>query len=368
MLKLKETESTPWHPVCHLPLLGPSPTNHDQNLDSRLRLEAQWLPGLTCHCHLTFNPHSAWQHRITNLDLGYPLLVRSIALSTVDPSTILCGHTLSMVPDEDENHDPAGEGNYSDPPIDKALPSEDNCFAESVLQGGKCGAKLVLLPTLNTQVRWNVVQIPMLPQTQGMTHPPSATLQPLGGINPPIPPVCPATQGAEPWQIQFYKPEVQDVLKHVKQFSYCDMASINSFPLPLNTWRKRSAKDDHRACQSQMAGGLTMQMIFLWESLGNWHLALRKKAHIYVTQHYKWDPENHREVNSSIMKDLLGDCGVFLRDGIDENLKVILDKMVSSQSEVNFRVSTYTLVYLEILGLMKKCDTSMIHAEKANSL
>ncbi|KAI5984512.1 hypothetical protein EDD15DRAFT_2375174 [Pisolithus albus] len=49
-------------------------------------------------------------------------------------------------------------------------------------------------------------------------------------------------------------------------------------------------------------------------------------------------------------------------------LKVILDEMVSSQSEVNFRVSTYTPVYLEILGLMKKCDTSVIHAEKTKSL
>ncbi|KAI5997056.1 hypothetical protein EDD15DRAFT_2194735 [Pisolithus albus] len=384
----------------------------------------------------------------------------------------LCGHTLSAVPDEDENHDPAGEGNYSDPPIDEASPSEDDRFAESVLRGGKRGAKLVLLPTLNTQVWWNVVQIPtlmpcppdqgyvnantedvvaahrqrnraprvpsnsqlhvireqqasassQLPQTQGMTHPPSATSQSLGGINPPTPPVGPATQGAEPWQIQFYKPAVQDVLERAKQ--------------PLNTWRKRSAKDDHRACRSQMAGGLTMRMIFLWESLGNWCSALRKKARIYVTQRYKWDPENHREVNSSIAKDLLGDRGVFLRDGIDENgytnnlahpalagliidffytssssslgklfpevfsaevprvavaiaatavtlpwiststtarllfskLKVILDEMVSSQSEVNFRVSTYTPVYLEILGLMKKCDTSVIHAEKTKSL
>ncbi|KAI6100027.1 hypothetical protein EDD16DRAFT_1717707 [Pisolithus croceorrhizus] len=163
-----------------------------------------------------------------------------------------------------------------------------------------------------------------------------------------------------------------------------------------------------------------MEMIFLWESLGNWYSALRKKAHIYVTQHYKWDPENCHEVHLSITKDLLGDCGAFLRDGIDENmdgytnnlahpalaglivdfiytssslslrklfpevflaevprvavaiaataLKVILNKTVSLQSEVNLRVSTYTLVYLEILGLMKKCDTSMIHTEKTKSL
>ncbi|KAI5994951.1 hypothetical protein EDC04DRAFT_2613083 [Pisolithus marmoratus] len=264
----------------------------------------------------------------------------------------LHGHTLSVVPNEDENYDPTGEGNYSDPPIDEALPSEDDHFAESVLQGGK--AKPIFLPILNTQVRWNVVQIPMqasassqLPQTQGMTHPPSATSQLLGGVNPPILPVGPAIQGAKPWKIQFYKPVVQDVLEHTKQFSYCNTASINSFLLHAHFNIKAI-----KACQSVMAGGLTIQMIFLWESLGNWHLALRKKAHIYVTQHYKWDPENCCEVNLGIVKDLLGDHGAFLRDGIDENLKVVLNEMVSSQNEVNFR----------------KCDTSMIHAKKMKSL
>ncbi|KAI6009998.1 hypothetical protein EDC04DRAFT_2610404 [Pisolithus marmoratus] len=259
-------------------------------------------------------------------------------------------HTLFVTPTEDKDHDPAGEGNYSDTPIDKTTPSEDNHFAESVLQGGK--AKLTPFPILNTQAKGNIPQIPMeqqastlsqFPQTQSMTHPLSTTSQLLEAVNPPILPIGPAIQGAKPWQIQFYKPVVQDILE------------------PLNMWRKQSAKDDCKACQSQMAGGLTMQMIFLWESLGNWHLALRKKAHVYVSQHYKWDPKNCHEVNSGIMKDLLVDCGVFLRDGIDENisnssslsklfpeifsakLKVILNKMVSLQSKVDFRVDQVPL-------------------------
>ncbi|KAI6024755.1 hypothetical protein PISMIDRAFT_99306 [Pisolithus microcarpus 441] len=244
--------------------------------------------------------------------------------------------------------------------------------------------------------------------------------QSLGGINLLIPPVGPAIQGAEPWQIQFYKPAVQDVLKHVKQFSYCDTASINSFLLHAHFNIKAIEYMEEVISERQSQGLLVTDG--WWPhymnnicklSLGNWHSALRKKAHIYVTQCYKWDPENYHEVNLSIMKDLLGDCGAFLRDGIDENmncqgytnnlthpalasliidffytssslslgklfpevflaelprvtvaiaatvLKVILDEMVSLQSEVNFRVSTYTLVYLEILGLMKKCDTSV---------
>ena len=31
----------------------------------------------------------------------------------------------------------------------------------------------------------------------------------------------------------------------------------------------------------------------LWEDLGNWCSLLRKKAHTYMTQRYKWDPNNH---------------------------------------------------------------------------
>ncbi|KIM61920.1 hypothetical protein SCLCIDRAFT_25396 [Scleroderma citrinum Foug A] len=138
---------------------------------------------------------------------------------------------------------------------------------------------------------------------------------------------------------------------------------------------------------------------------------------MYVTQRYKWDPNNCREVNIAIAKDLLGDRGAFLRDGVDEQghtnnlahptlsgliidffysgpssvgqqfpevfvtevprvmvavsataLKVVLDEMASLQGEVAFRVAAYMPVYLEILGLMKKCDTSPTHTMKTRSL
>ena len=49
-------------------------------------------------------------------------------------------------------------------------------------------------------------------------------------------------------------------------------------------------------------------------------------------------------------------------------LKVALDETASAHGEVSFRVSAYTPVYLEMLGLMKKCDTSPIHAEKTRAL
>ena len=42
--------------------------------------------------------------------------------------------------------------------------------------------------------------------------------------------------------------------------------------------------------------------------------------------------------------------------------------MASSKGEVSFRVGAYTPVYLVILGLMAKCDTSPIHAAKTKAL
>lgn len=52
---------------------------------------------------------------------------------------------------------------------------------------------------------------------------------------------------------------------------------------------------------------------------------------------------------------------------MSSQLKVVLDE-IASQGEVNFRVTTYSPVYLEMLGLMKKCDTSPIHAAKIKAL
>jgi len=64
-----------------------------------------------------------------------------------------------------------------------------------------------------------------------VTHPPSVSSQPLEMVNPPVVPVGPATEGTEPWQIQFYKPAVQDILEHAKEFSHCDATFVNAFPV-----------------------------------------------------------------------------------------------------------------------------------------
>lgn len=40
-----------------------------------------------------------------------------------------------------------------------------------------------------------------------------------------------ATEGMDPSQLQFYEPAVRDIIERAKQFSHCDAASINAFPL-----------------------------------------------------------------------------------------------------------------------------------------
>ena len=44
-------------------------------------------------------------------------------------------------------------------------------------------------------------------------------------------PVRPTSEHAEPSQLQFYDPPTHDIIKRVKQFSHCDAASINAFPV-----------------------------------------------------------------------------------------------------------------------------------------
>ncbi|KIM62649.1 hypothetical protein SCLCIDRAFT_24937 [Scleroderma citrinum Foug A] len=55
----------------------------------------------------------------------------------------------------------------------------------------------------------------------------------------------------------------------------------------------------------------------LWEDLGNWQSALKKKAHAFIHEHYEWDSQNHHPVNAEIARKLL-ECGNFLKDGVDE--------------------------------------------------
>ena len=56
---------------------------------------------------------------------------------------------------------------------------------------------------------------------------------------------------------------------------------------------------------------------------------MRKKARIFATQWYQWDPENRHKENVKIAKGLLGHGGLFLKDGYDDEVKRTIRYLVS---------------------------------------
>lgn len=67
----------------------------------------------------------------------------------------------------------------------------------------------------------------MANQAQNVTCP----SQLLETVNPIVVPIGPSAKGTKSWQMQFYKPAVQDILECAKQFSHCNATSVNAFPL-----------------------------------------------------------------------------------------------------------------------------------------
>ncbi|KAI6046663.1 hypothetical protein EDC04DRAFT_2597798 [Pisolithus marmoratus] len=169
----------------------------------------------------------------------------------------------------------------------------------------------------------------------------------------------PATEGSEPWQLQCYDPSTHNIIDHAKQFSHCDTASINTFP-PSTTLRKQSLSIKHDTSTFQRVGGHIMQ----WESPGYLFLkdGINDEGHANNLAH----PALAGLIINSFYTSstLLGQLFPEVFSPEVPRLKVVLDEIVSGVGEVNFRVAIYSPVYVEILGLMSKCNTSPIHWAK----
>ena len=76
----------------------------------------------------------------------------------------------------------------------------------------------------------STTQVAATPQRNPITAP---TTNEEHGVNDTsnLRPIGPATEGAEPWQMQYYDPSTRDIIERAKQFSHCDAASISAFPL-----------------------------------------------------------------------------------------------------------------------------------------
>ncbi|KAI6030144.1 hypothetical protein EDC04DRAFT_2898662 [Pisolithus marmoratus] len=221
-------------------------------------------------------------------------------------------------------------------------------------------------------------------------------------------------------QLQFYSPSVHDILEHAKQISHCDLVAVNSFPLHADFSHKASEYIVKAIVECHSKGLLIPDGwwphyttgITKLEDLRNWHSSLKKKAHFFVCDHYKWDPQNCCNVNAGITRKLL-ECGDFLKDGVDEEghtnnlahpalsgliieffytgtkamanifpevfqlevpcpavapavtvIKVALDEVVAKGKEVTFKCDVYADVYADILSLMAKCDMAPVHHAK----
>ncbi|KIK74988.1 hypothetical protein PAXRUDRAFT_19373 [Paxillus rubicundulus Ve08.2h10] len=226
----------------------------------------------------------------------------------------------------------------------------------------------------------------------------------------------------DPSQLQFYAPSIHDIIKHAKQFSHCDIASVNSFPL-CPDFNNKAIEYMNEAIAERRSRGLPIPdgwwpqymsdiTRLLWEDIRNWRSSLKKKARSYVCKRYKWDPENCCTVNADIAKRLL-DRGFFLKHGDHTNnlahpalsgliidffytgpnsmgnifpevfekevpratvtlattaIKLALDEMAAEGKEVTFKQDVYTDVYVNIIGLMTKCDTVPVHRAKTKAL
>ncbi|KIM67377.1 hypothetical protein SCLCIDRAFT_108122 [Scleroderma citrinum Foug A] len=110
---------------------------------------------------------------------------------------------------------------------------------------------------------------------------------------------------SDPSHLQHYTPPVHDIIEHAKQISHCDIAAVNSFPLCADF-----------NCKAVEYVNVAITKCHL-RDLSNWCSALKKKAHMYVCEHYKWDPQNCCQVNANIARELL-EHGNFLKHGVDE--------------------------------------------------
>ncbi|KAF8546915.1 hypothetical protein OG21DRAFT_1527514 [Imleria badia] len=68
-------------------------------------------------------------------------------------------------------------------------------------------------------------------------------------------PVGSVMEHSEPWQLQYYDPPTCDVIKHAKQFSHCDAASINPFPI-CTTFNTKAIEYINKVISKRRAQGL----------------------------------------------------------------------------------------------------------------
>ncbi|KAI6009259.1 hypothetical protein BKA83DRAFT_43855, partial [Pisolithus microcarpus] len=205
---------------------------------------------------------------------------------------------------------------------------------------------------------------------------------------------------SDPSHLQFYTPPVCDIIEHAKQISHCNIASVNSFPLcaDFNCKAPEYMNEGLRLIYMMVRKGWWPQCSpditkLLWEDHGNWHSALKKKAHILLEcsnfLRHGVDIEGHtNNLAHPALSGLIIDFFYMGSNAIASifpevfekevpcavvaltttTLFFALDEMVMEGKEVSFKHDVYADVYIDLLRLMAECDTAPIHCAKTKVL
>ncbi|KIM56134.1 hypothetical protein SCLCIDRAFT_133274 [Scleroderma citrinum Foug A] len=186
---------------------------------------------------------------------------------------------------------------------------------------------------------------------------------------------------SDPSQLQFYTPLVCNI-EHAKQISHCDIASVNSFLLCADFTCKASEYMNKAITECHSQGLIILHKPFkLWEDLRNWCSSLKKKAHtLFLKSGVDEDGHTNNLVHPALssliidffytgtnaMANLFPE--VFKKEVLCAVIKVTQDEIVAEGEEVTFKCNVYMDIYVDILGLMAKCDTSPVHRAKTKAL
>ncbi|KAF8546412.1 hypothetical protein OG21DRAFT_1527852, partial [Imleria badia] len=239
---------------------------------------------------------------------SHPVQLRQTHSFIKLPSSLPRSHSITAI--EDEERDSGEQGI-----IDEVSLSEDNRFAEAVVHGQSEVKQTAQSSHTGSHANSAVGNLkPSQPpptvvsstipdnsthcQTSAAAHTSATHTGPSQPSQPPLTVVSAPS----------YPSAVHDIIERAKQFSHCDLASVNSFPLRPQ-FNDKAIKYMNEAITKRQDHGLIIPdgdiMKLLWEDIGNWCSSLKKKAHAYTHDWNEWDPENHHPCNAIIARQFL---------------------------------------------------------------
>ncbi|KAF8837389.1 hypothetical protein BDN67DRAFT_1013903 [Paxillus ammoniavirescens] len=336
---------------------------------------------------LDSNAYSQEDHRLTHPQLGVqpaaqdlfndklgsppprPVGLRRTTSFYNQPLVVQPGHSIYETPDVEQDDDPL---------IGETSPSDDERSAEAVIHNGSHPAMQgqpylneggMQVPDIEAREDGDGIENTVAVHPQfNRAHRPPCEAQPVGH-----------EYGAEDAAHHQHNDaphppqpvgQVRDILERAKQFSHCDVASVNAFPLRAQ-FNGLAHEYVEEAIRERRSRGLFVPDGW-WPhysnniyKLGHTNNLVHPALSGLIIDFFYTTSSSVGKLFPEVFGEEVPRVTIVLAA---TTIKVVLDEMVAGQSKVSFQVGTYMPIYLEILGLMNKCDTSPIHAEKMKSL